>query len=451
MRRSPYKPESGIRSFLMMPTEDFDEFDILPYLLEAIAFLSRAESSGGCAFVHCNYGVNRSGVVAAAYLMVAEHKPLLRVINELKAKRSLILSNVGFRRQLVRFARCRGLLDPVERPSRRSPRLEPGEGTPRGATPSKDASTEETKEESGDPESGEAKETSGMNGDPPPRNGYHVIPPALTEPKPNGVPTSNGALRPRPNNSRRERLLRDVDLTIETLSVRDDADLSSYYRPTDSVDFPVSSSVYEQPRSFAYLPDHTSDLPVPRFPLFEVLGRAHSSDSDDDFSTSSGDRSISYYSPARPSNAVLDEYLQYKRSSAPFQTAYASPPLSEPTVKPRLYRPSVTASSVIEDYDEANMSSFLAERNARRTLAHRRLDQAIAGLDPRRRSASSVDALLGTSRSSLLYSFFHRRRRWGRQGARAATLPPPNRKKNIFFGSLSCKIRKFRKFFGQIS
>ena len=83
----------------MMPTEDFEEFDILPYLLEAIAFLSRAESSGGCAFVHCNYGVNRSGVIAAAYLMVSEHKPLLQVTNELKARRALILSNVGFRRQ----------------------------------------------------------------------------------------------------------------------------------------------------------------------------------------------------------------------------------------------------------------------------------------------------------------------------------------------------------------
>jgi len=63
----------------MLPAEDFEEFDILPHLLEAIAFVSRAETSGGCAFVHCNYGVNRSGVVAAAYLMVAERKPLLQV------------------------------------------------------------------------------------------------------------------------------------------------------------------------------------------------------------------------------------------------------------------------------------------------------------------------------------------------------------------------------------
>jgi len=55
---------------------------------------------------HTCTGVNRSGVVAAAYLMVSEHKPLLQVINELKAKRSLILTNVGFRRQLVRSLDC---------------------------------------------------------------------------------------------------------------------------------------------------------------------------------------------------------------------------------------------------------------------------------------------------------------------------------------------------------
>jgi len=401
-----------------MPTEDFDEFDILPYLLEAIAFLSRAESFGGCAFVHCNYGVNRSGVVAAAYLMVSERKPLLQVINELKARRSLILSNVGFRRQLVRFARCRGLLDPVERPSRRSPRLEPGERTPRGATPSKDKTTDETKDESNIPESTETsavKETAGKNGEIPPRNGYHVTPPALTtstDLKVNGVP-SNGTVRPRPsNNSRRERLLRDIDSTIETLSIRDGVDVSStystYHRPRDDVEWiPVSSSVpvYEQPRPSSYLPviDHTSDsVPVLKSSQFHVLDHPYSSDSDDDYTARSliGDRSISFYSSGKPSNAILEEYLQNKSAFTSAQlSAHALPsPAAEQAstsrVKPRPY---FSRSSVINEYDEADMNSFLAQRNARRPLPP--LSHAISSLDPRRRSTSSMDAILSLPRS----------------------------------------------------
>ena len=407
----------------MMPTEDYEEYDILPHLLEAIAFLSRAESSGGCAFVHCNYGVNRSGVVAAAYLMVSERKPLLQLINELKARRSLILSNVGFRRQLVRFARCRGLLDHVERPSRCSPRLEPGEKSPRGATPSKDKITDETKDESTTPqtaENGSATETSEKNGEVPPRigeipsrNGYSVTPTVLaisTDPILNGV-QSNGALRLlRPTTSRREQLLRDIDSTIGTLSFRDGVDTSStyvtYHRPRDDIDRLPSPSIplYDQPRSSAYLPavDYTSD-PVSSVPLsshFNVLDHRHSSDSDDDFAASP---LAGFYSRAQPSNSILEEYLQYKRAAIPHKLVV---PAAEPlisTIKPRssYSRSPATASSVLNDYDEADMSSFLAVRNARRPLplSQRRLDHAVTSVDLRRRSTSSPDAILGQHRS----------------------------------------------------
>jgi len=45
--------------------------------------------------------------------MVSERRTLLDITQYLRSKRSLILSNKGFRRQLVMFARERGLLDPV--------------------------------------------------------------------------------------------------------------------------------------------------------------------------------------------------------------------------------------------------------------------------------------------------------------------------------------------------
>jgi len=115
MCRSPYKPSVGIKSFLMIQAEDYDEYDIASHFAETAAFLDRARTTGGKALVHCSLGVNRSGAIVAAYLMISERRTLLQVIADLKGKRSLIIANVGFRRQLVRYARCRGLLDAVDR------------------------------------------------------------------------------------------------------------------------------------------------------------------------------------------------------------------------------------------------------------------------------------------------------------------------------------------------
>jgi protein-tyrosine phosphatase len=86
----------------------------MSHFTEAIAFLDDVKRQRGRALVHCNLGVNRSGAVAAAYLMTSQQRNLLEVIEYLKIKRHVVLTNKGFRRQLIRFARERGLVDPVE-------------------------------------------------------------------------------------------------------------------------------------------------------------------------------------------------------------------------------------------------------------------------------------------------------------------------------------------------
>jgi len=93
--------------------QDNEDYDIKRHFPEAIAFLDDVKRSRGRSLVHCNLGVNRSGAVVAAYLMVSERRTLLDVIQYLRSKRSLVLSNKGFRRQLVTFARERRLLDPI--------------------------------------------------------------------------------------------------------------------------------------------------------------------------------------------------------------------------------------------------------------------------------------------------------------------------------------------------
>jgi len=93
--------------------QDNEDYDMRRHFSEAIAFLDDVKRSRGRSLVHCNLGVNRSGAVVAAYIMVSERRTLLDVVQYLRSRRSLILSNKGFRRQLVAFAREQGLLDPV--------------------------------------------------------------------------------------------------------------------------------------------------------------------------------------------------------------------------------------------------------------------------------------------------------------------------------------------------
>jgi len=93
--------------------QDSEDYDIKRHFPDAIAFLDDVKRARGRSLVHCNLGVNRSGAVCAAYLMVSERRTLLDVVAYLRARRSLVLANKGFRRQLVAFARERRLLDPV--------------------------------------------------------------------------------------------------------------------------------------------------------------------------------------------------------------------------------------------------------------------------------------------------------------------------------------------------
>ena len=111
LTKSPYPKEIGIKEFLMIPAEDHDCYNIVQHFFEANAFINKAKRIGGKALVHCNLGVNRCGALCAAYLLIEERLPLLEVIAFLKKKRAVVLCNKGFRRQLLRYALARGLVE----------------------------------------------------------------------------------------------------------------------------------------------------------------------------------------------------------------------------------------------------------------------------------------------------------------------------------------------------
>lgn len=65
--------------------------------------------------VHCALGINRSGAVCVAYMMVERRLPLLVVTRVIKDRRRIVLANKAFQRQLVSFARTHGLLGKLPR------------------------------------------------------------------------------------------------------------------------------------------------------------------------------------------------------------------------------------------------------------------------------------------------------------------------------------------------
>jgi len=69
-----------------------------------------AHSTPPVVLVHCQAGVNRSGVLAVAYVMDSQRWPLMRALRHCLEARGPLLWNLTFQRQLLRFARSRGLL-----------------------------------------------------------------------------------------------------------------------------------------------------------------------------------------------------------------------------------------------------------------------------------------------------------------------------------------------------
>ena len=66
----------------------------------------------GKVLIHCVTGVNRSGLVATAALMVHEQMPVLSALRHVRARRGEVLTNGSFRESLVRMAAERQLLGP---------------------------------------------------------------------------------------------------------------------------------------------------------------------------------------------------------------------------------------------------------------------------------------------------------------------------------------------------
>ncbi len=108
---SPYPPETGIVGYVEFKADDSEMYDMLQHFPRAKTFIDDAKVKGGKVLVHCAMGINRSALICAAYIIADKKMNLLDVVKHLKSRRKIVLSNKGFRLQLVRFARQKGLLE----------------------------------------------------------------------------------------------------------------------------------------------------------------------------------------------------------------------------------------------------------------------------------------------------------------------------------------------------
>ena len=100
----------GHMKYLNFLAQDRRFYNIFRHLETVQDFIDDARQSGGRVFIHCTLGVNRSGALAAAYIMLHTGRGPIAVVEEMKRKRGCVLTNPGFQEQLIHLANQRGLL-----------------------------------------------------------------------------------------------------------------------------------------------------------------------------------------------------------------------------------------------------------------------------------------------------------------------------------------------------
>ena len=102
----PYGGNTGVRSYMQLDADDHSNYQIRQHFTECKEFIDRARAQNGRALVYCVKGINRSAAVCVAYLMADQGMDLLDAVLCVSRTRGRILTNEGFRRQLVQFAQA---------------------------------------------------------------------------------------------------------------------------------------------------------------------------------------------------------------------------------------------------------------------------------------------------------------------------------------------------------
>eukprot|EP00747_Dinoflagellata_sp_TGD_P223061 gnl/TRDRNA2_/TRDRNA2_94701_c0_seq1.p1 gnl/TRDRNA2_/TRDRNA2_94701_c0~~gnl/TRDRNA2_/TRDRNA2_94701_c0_seq1.p1 ORF type:complete len:283 (-),score=67.09 gnl/TRDRNA2_/TRDRNA2_94701_c0_seq1:283-1131(-) len=88
-------------SVLHIPLRDSPRTDILGRFEEAFKFIDAAKKNKGRVLVHCFEGRNRSASFVIGYKMQTERLRMDQAFSQVKAVRSLVDPNIGYRKQLL--------------------------------------------------------------------------------------------------------------------------------------------------------------------------------------------------------------------------------------------------------------------------------------------------------------------------------------------------------------
>eukprot|EP00747_Dinoflagellata_sp_TGD_P185099 gnl/TRDRNA2_/TRDRNA2_41402_c0_seq1.p1 gnl/TRDRNA2_/TRDRNA2_41402_c0~~gnl/TRDRNA2_/TRDRNA2_41402_c0_seq1.p1 ORF type:complete len:244 (+),score=23.75 gnl/TRDRNA2_/TRDRNA2_41402_c0_seq1:63-794(+) len=101
-----YYESLGI-AYAGVDADDQDGYDMLRrHQNDFFEFCDSAlrQNPKACIYVHCAMGVNRSGCLAVAYVLCRTRRTLLALVEDFLKKRGTILTNAGFRRQVIALA-----------------------------------------------------------------------------------------------------------------------------------------------------------------------------------------------------------------------------------------------------------------------------------------------------------------------------------------------------------
>eukprot|EP00928_Gymnodinium_smaydae_P039296 TRINITY_DN26865_c0_g1_i1.p1 TRINITY_DN26865_c0_g1~~TRINITY_DN26865_c0_g1_i1.p1 ORF type:complete len:233 (+),score=14.75 TRINITY_DN26865_c0_g1_i1:23-700(+) len=105
------KPDYTGLERLCIDGRDDSSFDWVPHLATAVSFVERARQGDGLVLVHCLMGLNRSGMIVVAYLMLSLKMCFLDAFGLVRQLRSrYVVANEAFQLQLLQIASAHELL-----------------------------------------------------------------------------------------------------------------------------------------------------------------------------------------------------------------------------------------------------------------------------------------------------------------------------------------------------